>query len=243
MRWKTVKNCGKVSKISMIEGGPGSGISRFLLYESSISFIKACTQYYNFVGEFPFTYSERQLNSVLLPAFVDNSDSVFLEQPVSRKKRRHKPTTGRLDYWIAYGDTVFLVELKHSWGVMESPRINEITKKKWKDGISQIRSMKKSDVTDISIKGDKVIKMVLMIMPFYVSTTKDKKSLKRYNIKDIEKKHKTTLSDLNPEPHWSLTWYLHDKLQKPQLYDYKKTRFEKYPMLEIFAFIEKLVIQ
>jgi hypothetical protein len=64
--------------------------------------------------ELPFTYGEKQLPSLLIPAFRSFADLVFAEQPMVRGRGKSK-SEGWTDYWILKGDTGFFVEVKFAW--------------------------------------------------------------------------------------------------------------------------------
>lgn len=82
---------------------------------------KRCAKYSNdTVHDLPYTYKERTLDSVLLPALSKLCDGMVLtELPVKRQfdNRRFQitPYTGRIDYWCIYKGYSFVIELKHSY--------------------------------------------------------------------------------------------------------------------------------
>ena len=88
-----------------------------LFYEMT----KLCKKYDNDVFyDLPYTYSERRLDSVLLPALVKLCDyKVLVEFPTTRQStKRHyvdEDTRGSIDYWCVYKDYSFVIELKHSF--------------------------------------------------------------------------------------------------------------------------------
>lgn len=93
----------------------------------------------------PFGYSERQLDSVVLPALsIICKGRVLAELPVMRKERKTGELIGsgqgRTDYWCIYDDYSFFIEMK---GAQISSRSNPTTDTKkivnpWKEMIEQL---------------------------------------------------------------------------------------------------------
>lgn len=70
--------------------------------------------------DFPFTYRERQLDSLILPCISSLCDGIAIaEYPVRRNCKRlgeeKKNTHGRIDYWCIYKGFTFVIEVKHSY--------------------------------------------------------------------------------------------------------------------------------
>ena len=90
-----------------------------LLLGVSQHFLKFYSTKYDFV-DFPFTYRERQLDSLILPciSFLCNGIAIA-EYPVSRNCKHDDgekyDTQGRIDYWCIYKGFTFVIEVKHSY--------------------------------------------------------------------------------------------------------------------------------
>ena len=84
-----------------------------------VAFAKKCCSYVDVVGELPFIYRERQINSLVAPPIMANADAALMEHPITRKAKG-VPSHGWLDYWVLYKSTVFLIELKHAWKTLDS---------------------------------------------------------------------------------------------------------------------------
>ena len=92
--------------------------------------------HYDF-ADYPFTYRERQLDSILLPELSDRCDGyVFAEYPVTRNCRKKdykaKNSKGRIDYWCIYKDYSFAIEVKHSYDNYSSGKVKDETLRRWK---------------------------------------------------------------------------------------------------------------
>jgi hypothetical protein len=115
MNWKTIKNCGYFHSEDCLTDGVGIRNARAFLNEISEQFIRLSANYYDKVGELPCVYKEMQINSVFIPAIARVADAVLAEQPIERSYINDKKYIGHQDYWVLYGTTVFLIELKHAW--------------------------------------------------------------------------------------------------------------------------------
>ncbi len=111
---------------------------------------KLCTKYSNETFcDLPYTYRERQLDSVLLPALSKICNSmVFAELPVKREcNNRHfniEESSGRLDYWCIYKGYRFVIELKHSYDCFTTPNTREeVVTERWLKMNEQLQSLDK----------------------------------------------------------------------------------------------------
>ena len=111
---------------------------------------KLCKKYDNdSFFDLPYTYSERRLDSVLLPALSKLCDSkVLVELPATRQcnTRRFQvnESSGRIDYWCVYKGYSFVIELKHSYDCFTTPttRDDKVTSR-WIKMNEQLQSIEK----------------------------------------------------------------------------------------------------
>ena len=85
------------------------------------------------------------------------------------------------------------------------------------------------------LAGDRTaVKVALMVVPFYKSST-DENKLKEFviSIEEAKKRFMNLLSGLNPNPDWSCLWYLPQRFQEPESYD--DGHYEIYPCLALVA--------
>lgn len=114
MSWETVRRVGYLLEKDALKDGVGIRKSRDFLQKVTKAFADISINYFDKTNELPFIYRERQINSVLLPAIAKVADAVFMEHPIKRRIKGES-SHGWLDYWVLYGSTVFLIELKHAW--------------------------------------------------------------------------------------------------------------------------------
>lgn len=107
-----------------------------------------CSNKYDF-ADYPFTYQERQLDSILLPELSKLCNGyVFTEYPVTRNCKKKgleaNNSKGRIDYWCIYKGYSFAIELKHSYDNYNTEKTKEETLRRWKTmNFYQLHSIKK----------------------------------------------------------------------------------------------------
>ena len=96
----------------------------------------------------PFYYSERRLDSVVLPALSNICDGMVLtEMPVERKERKTGEVIGsghgRADYWCIFDGYTFVIEMKGSHARVGNYIIRKSSVvKRWKSMVDQLESEK-----------------------------------------------------------------------------------------------------
>ena len=131
------------------------------------------TKYANNVFfDLPYTFSERCLDSVLLPALSKICNSqVLVEYPVTRRSSNRRQqiddSSGRIDYWCVYNGYSFVIELKHSYDCFSSTKTREdkVTSR-WITMNDQLDSVKK-EIMDFEEKTKGVIRLGLHIVTSY----------------------------------------------------------------------------
>lgn len=98
-------------------------------------------------GESPYTYGERQLDGLIVPALSKICDGAILtELPVSRKYKRGKnaqEVVGRIDYWCMYRNYSFILEVKHSYDNFRTKKMRTELKNDWETMCdSQLKSVR-----------------------------------------------------------------------------------------------------
>lgn len=99
--------------------------------------------------DFPYIYSERQLDSVILPSLsMICNGAVIAELPARRncflKNHEINNSFGRIDYWCIYNNYSIVLEVKHSFDgfTRDSTGENNIIKKWEYMTIEQLQSIK-----------------------------------------------------------------------------------------------------
>jgi len=239
MKWKPKANIGRIVERSQIPRGSGSVHLRKFLSESSMEFIKLCAKYYDEVkAEFPFIHGERQLNSVLLPAFSIVSNATLAEQPVyRRKKKTNILNSGRLDYWVLYKSNIILAETKHGWAALDSKTVRKESRDKWNDAVIQIQNIPQSELRDLSDPDRNLFNMAYMVVPFYKSSNDSEKLA---NIKiDSDFLVENLVVNLIPRPNRIFAWELNRKNYLKPI-EYEGSQFEIYPLVVILALVENV---
>ena len=123
-------------------------------------------------SDLPYTYRERQLDSILLPALSKLCDSkVIAELPTKRQCSNWRfqvdESSGRIDYWCLYKDYSFVIELKHSYDCFttDTTREDAVTDR-WIKMNEQLQSIAK-DVRQYSETTKGVIRIGLHIITSY----------------------------------------------------------------------------
>jgi hypothetical protein len=227
----TIYNSGKLIQTKKLCKGKGHQITQEFLNNLTEHFIKQSISYYDNVGELPFVYKEKQIHSVLFPAIHNISEAAFLEAPIIRKKSGR---IGWIDYWVLYKSTVFLIEIKHCWGSVVSPKLSSKIITNWNAVVDQIIDIKKSEITNQSESGSKIIKIALMVIPYYQSS-KSSESLKTLGQNECLDTFENHINQFTKKPSCSYIWFLHDRLQEHFEYN---DRFECYPFVGIVAKID-----
>lgn len=135
--------------------------------------------------DLPFTYRERQLDSILLPALSKLCDSkVFVELPAIRQcsNRRFQvdESSGRIDYWCIYKNYSFVFELKHSYDCFTTDITREDTViNRWIKMNEQLQSIEK-EVKQYSEMTKGVIRIGFHIITSYSDKSPDNKLINRF---------------------------------------------------------------
>lgn len=182
----------------------------------------------------PFTYSEKQVNSVVIPAMHKVSKNVWLEQPF-----KSSDVQRFLDIATVYGDNIFLIELKHSWN-SKSEDIAKKSDKEWKTAIEQISDLKRNTVKQFVNHQDyNIYRMALMIMPTEVTNDLNHDILKATSqeyAEDIFIKYQNDWKKAY-QANYVATWKLED--HEKYTYEYNKGK-QIFPFISFVARIEKI---
>lgn len=167
MQWKTIRSCGKVKvfhkKIPLSTGKIKTGAFLLQMMEE---FAKVSTRAFDAMGNFPFAYKERQLSSILLPAFYNLGCSAIQEAPTRRREPGEECSAGWLDYWVQKEKKwVYLIEVKHGWqffgGCVTKDTLNKI-----ESSLKQLDQIN-GDALERLSEVESTFKMSLMVLPMY----------------------------------------------------------------------------
>jgi len=139
---------------------------RKFLYKTISNFSDEMFSFYEEWGEFPFTYSEKQINSILVPSIHEYTKNIWLEQPFKNNKKKQR----FLDIATTINDDIYLIELKHSWNNVNED-IYSKTSHEWQTAITQIEDInKKSMKNHFECIDYNVFKIALLIMPTFIDS-------------------------------------------------------------------------
>jgi len=155
-----------------------------LFFQMSKQSTKFCNDIF---CDLPYAYTERRLDSVLLPTLSKMCNSIVLtEYPVNRNQQEDS-SVGRIDYWCIYEGYSFVIELKQSYDNIrtEHTKKDKLTER-WQEMIKQLDSVKK-EIQGFEEKTNGVIRLGLHII-----TSRDKEEnvnnhKERFDRKMIEK--------------------------------------------------------
>ncbi|HHW41619.1 MAG TPA: hypothetical protein GXX19_10830 [Syntrophomonadaceae bacterium] len=169
-----------------------------------------------------------------MPSIAKVADAALMEQPVTRNTKGSS-SHGWLDYWAMYGNTVFLIEVKHAWCSVTSGVIKKSTQDAYSKALLQLKRISSSEASDLS-GGSSFIKIALAVVPFYQASKNKDKLIPITDKEKIEEVHNNLVAGLTPPPNWSCIWLLHERLQKPVEYD--DGRHELYPFVGVIAQVD-----
>ncbi len=138
----TIKNCKKLKIENYIKDGKGMRSAKKFLDNVAVEFVKENRNFFNYFGSLAYAYREKQLHSTMIPAIYKVSNNIFTEIPTYKANSKN---LGRIGYGVYYGNTIFLIELKHSYYGLSANKFRESSLKKWKTSIEQIKSINQTE--------------------------------------------------------------------------------------------------
>ena len=167
MTWKSIRRCGKVKefhkKIPLSTGKIKTGE---FLFEMMEEFAKVATRDFDTIGDLSFSYKERQLSSIFLPAFYNLGFGAMQEIPTRRKDLEDNCSAGWLDYWVQKEDKwVYLIEVKHAWQFLNGT-VTKDTLNKISASAEQLRKINGEALEELSMV-ETTFKVSLIVLPIY----------------------------------------------------------------------------
>lgn len=246
MRMRVIRNCGKVGfEFSNIDS-EGAIVTRDLLRKLMNEIVRRSTKYYDDTGDHAFYYKEKQLHSVVCPAIAEIADSFLMEHPLKRKPAGEAEYTGHGDYWIAYRNYSFLLELKHSffsYRTVNNPR--ESIERKLNAAMEQLESVRKEECRYLGQYTGNLIKIALEAVVFYKGSKRAdaqrtlKKALREEDFEDLFGRFMEN-SGLVKETNVKALWILNERLVEP--YEYEDGSCELYPAVALIGRISGIQI-
>jgi len=227
-----MKTLGKVMSISKLEDGEGVRVTKDFLTKLTRNLFINTKDYCDIANELPVCYGERQVLSLLGSAIQKVSPAFLGEIPVHRSDLfdRNSTSHGWVDFWVAYRNTNYFIEVKHGYYSYRSKTLRSDVEAKWNEAVNQLNTSKSELEKNGLYKNNFLIS--LMVMPFYITANgSDEKEFLFEEIKEcnlqISKKLKSN---------WNCFCSLHKEYTGP--YDYVKSR-EYHPAIGVYAKVFK----
>ncbi len=231
----------RIKVVEKVKDGKGSRNTNTFLKDLFEEFAKRSDYIFEITdGDLPYAYREKQLHSVLVPSIDYISDALIVEYPTDRKQRgRQMPSHGWIDYWVKYGNTVFLIELKHDYfglkvsrsGNENNKKLRKKTRKEWLCAIKHLEQIPKCDIEFFKCKDTKsVVKIALQFITSYTSSEDG-----RYSHDECDSITKIIQDSKHPDalkPNYIASWFVPKKMQK--MYE----NGESYPYVHMVAQVQ-----
>lgn len=171
----------------------------------------------------PFCYSERRLDTVVLPALSNICDGIVLsEMPVQRVERKTGELIGsglgRADYWCIYDEYTFVIEMKGSKARVGNYKIrkNSVVDR-WGKMINQLET-EKDECSNSLEKTKGIIRLGLHFLTSVDFKEPSQEKIEKYR-RDINKRLDEIYVRLHKEynstkydPSYIATWMLPDEI-------------------------------
>ena len=217
-------------------------IAKELIENVFFEISKLSTKYCNEIFyDLPYTYSERRIDSVLLPALSKLCNSmVLVELPVlrycSNKHFNKEESNGRIDYWCIYKGYSFVIELKLSFDCFttSNTRISKVAAR-WIKMHEQLESVK-NEIKEYEENTNGVIRIGLHIITSYADRPPSKQLISHFKesipetferlLRDVSKQHPSLSPDM------IICWKIPQKI-------ILKDDFQTFPGMWIMAKVYK----
>ena len=168
------------------KNGEAFSVAKELVENLFCDMSKLSTKYCNDTFcDLPYTYSERRIDSILLPALSKLCQSmVLVELPAHRycsnKRFEVNDSSGRIDYWCIYKGYSFVIELKHSFDCFTTSKTrDDKVSTRWLKMNEQLESVK-DEVRLYEERTKGVIRIGLHIITSYSDKPPDKNLISQF---------------------------------------------------------------
>jgi hypothetical protein len=114
--------------------------------------------------------------------------------------------------------------------------IRKDAQESWQKALDQLKKIPNADTKALSITGGNLVKMALVVVPFYQASKIKDKLAPVTDKEKIEEIYDGFVTGLTPSPNWSCMWLLHERLQETE--SYADGRHEVYPCVGIVAKVD-----
>lgn len=223
-----------------MKDGEGTRVARDFLNQTLAHLAKRSLEYHELTGEHVFAYGERQIHSVLFPAILDISDAALAELPITRKPWGGTKSSGRVDYWVSFRDTIILLEVKHAFHAVRTGRLPHWARGFWSRVVHQAKSIRTQEIRDQALRyrKDKLLAIGLLIVPTWRSSKRPVKEVLERDESEIFTDHENILATMGgSDPSWSACWVI-PKSKRIETYGPKM--HEVHDGVSCFAFVRQI---
>ena len=235
-----IYGAGKIHRSDRMKDGEGTRIARAFLDQTLEHLARRTLEYYELTGEHVFAYGERQIHSVLFPAILDISDAALAELPITRKPWGGTKSSGRVDYWIWFRDTIVLLEVKHAFHAVRTSRLPEWARGFWTQVVHQAKSIRTNEIRDQALRyrKDKLLAIALLIVPTWRSSKRPVKEIPERKESEMLTDHENILDTMGgSDPSWSACWVV-PRLKRIETYGSRS--HEVHDGVNCFAFVRQI---
>jgi uncharacterized protein YbcV (DUF1398 family) len=215
MRYKTLRDYGEIGVKFGDLKELGDKKTREFLYTITENTIKRAITYFEMTeGDNIFSYSERQIHTVVCPAIADITQKYMIERPSTRKPKGEEAYSGHVDYWASIGRISYLIELKHAKYAYRQNKPRKSILNRFSRAIQQLNSVRAEEVQNLGYGDDFLFKIALEAVAF-------RRRISSKEVMDLEadkiRKSFQRLSEVSPlnGAQMHFLWLLDRRLVKP----------------------------
>ncbi|WP_152425186.1 hypothetical protein [Nafulsella turpanensis] len=235
---KTIRSKGKYRILDEIPRANGQMVAKDFLESLIKSFIDHSCHYMNLVGETPFAFRERQLNSVFAPAISKVANAFLMELPTNRQNTKQGYNNyGWIDYWAFYRNVDFYLELKHSYISYRGRSVTDKTSHRWGKANEQTKDCAANLQVSYDSRG--YMALPIQVIPIYEARQVPEDAEGIENEESLIELHDLIHRSLNPKPNWSCLWIPHRDLSNMAFHEYED-RNEFYPGVIIVSRVAEM---
>lgn len=201
-------------------------------------------------NEYVFGYGERQLDSILVPAFWDIVGRrcrglVLVQCPTERERmkdplrkgERTKAHKGWVDYWVKQRETIYVLEIK--FAPSDENLLGNDLSSKWNKARKQLMEISRRQVDKLGGENITVFKTAILFAPIFVKENARNKLVHKDTSYIEEQVNLRALGQLKPKPDWIACWLLPNDLQDEWQDDQEKYWWHSPAVLILARLFEK----
>lgn len=222
--------------LDTLEDYPGMDEFKVFFKKFIDNFMKESLNFYKIWDEFPFSYREKQVISVIIPAIHECTNNVFLEQPFKKESGEQR----FLDIVTAdKNNNIYLIELKHAWNGKKDDIDNRVNYE-WETAIEQISDLNHNNLSNLFyFDNTNIFRIALLVLPTYLKNATSDKIMDLTSEEYANSLFKQYQNDYDEEYQANLiaTW----KLENPEkfIHEYKDEK-QIFPFVSFICRVEKI---